>query len=431
VFPFSSPAKKVRQQAREWVSLARKVDNYRRDVMPQADLEELRLRRRELEAVLHDKQADSKAFEQPVHALEKVLRRVGGSFYPRSFWVENIEMILVAAILAIGVRTFFLQPFKIPTNSMYPTYNGLTAETYFHDDIPNRAMQLFNLLRLGATQRTVGGEPGAELVLPIQTLETLRTHRVAGPRGGFSGPYGGAYLAQQNVAGRQWLFFPSTKAMYSFIVGDKVVDVRVPMDFPMGDVIAEIVERAGGDFRVVPGSGEFDYLAHTGIRADEAGNLLGFSVKTGDMLMVDRFTYNFRRPEAGDPFVFRTDNIVGMNPGERGKYYIKRIAGVPGDTLQIDPPALLRNGEPATAARAFVRNAAQEGEYPGYKIAPRGTYFPGNTPLKLPEESYIALGDNSPHSLDSRMWGFVPEDAIVGKAVFIYYPFSFRWGLAE
>jgi signal peptidase I len=49
----------------------------------------------------------------------------------------------------------------------------------------------------------------------------------------------------------------------------------------------------------------------------------------------------------------------------------------------------------------------------------------------IPEGTYVALGDNSANSADSRYWGYVPEKAVIGKAIFIYYPFTKRWGVAE
>jgi signal peptidase I len=50
---------------------------------------------------------------------------------------------------------------------------------------------------------------------------------------------------------------------------------------------------------------------------------------------------------------------------------------------------------------------------------------------EIPTGNYVALGDNSANSLDSRYWGFVPEKSVIGKAIFIYYPFTKRWGFAE
>ena len=59
-----------------------------------------------------------------------VLRRTGGAIYPKTALIENVEFFLVAAIVILGIRTYFVQPFKIPTNSMWPTYNGMTPQVY-------------------------------------------------------------------------------------------------------------------------------------------------------------------------------------------------------------------------------------------------------------------------------------------------------------
>lgn len=428
----SSAARKARKQANEWVALAHKVDHYRRDVLSEASLAELRVARQSVENAV--KEGDENGIRNAVETLEKQLRQSGGSFYPRSFWVENIEMIVVAAILAVGVRTFFLQPFKIPTNSMYPTYNGITEKAYFWDEEPALPARIFNIARLGATHRSVEGNPGDELILPLVSTRQLAAKGVAKPNGyvRHNGELGNENFALEEayVDGRRWFIFPAQQAQYRFRVGDQDVFVKAPIDFPMHDVLSDVLSHPGAKVSAERSSSG-GWLIHTGLSADEAGKLLSFDVRTGDMLFVDRFTYHFRAPKAGDPFVFRTVDVPLME-NQQPSYYIKRIAGQPGDQLQIEDPVLLRNGAPADAAEAFERNAAQEGEYRGYVQVRRGdAVWTGERVLDVPAESYVALGDNSPNSEDSRFWGFVPEKAVVGKAFFIYYPFSHRWGLAE
>jgi signal peptidase I len=154
---------------------------------------------------------------------------------------------------------------------------------------------------------------------------------------------------------------------------------------------------------------------------------LSFDILTGDQLFVDRLSYHFIKPKVGDGFVFRTRNIAGLahNGVPDDKYYIKRLVGVPGDTLEVRSPVLLHNGEPITGSRAFELNANQEMRYRGYEA--RGLLEPGQT-LTVPEKSFFAMGDNSYNSLDGRIWGFVPADDVVGRPLFIYYPFTRRWG---
>ena len=86
------------------------------------------------------------------------------------------------------------------------------------------------------------------------------------------------------------------------------------------------------------------------------------------------------------------------------------------------------NGSPAKGSEAFNENAQMINGYCGYK--PFGMLEDGKT-VKVPKNSYYAMGDNSENSWDSRYWGFVPEKAVVGKALVIFYPFTKRWGAAK
>src|SRR4029453_7444015 len=73
------------------------------------------------------------------------------------------------------------------------------------------------------------------------------------------------------------------------------------------------------------------------------------AIDTGDQVFVDKFSYNFVKPHRGDVFVFRTDNIPAIRPDPQGgpPFYIKRLAGLPGDRLRIDPPFLYVNSKKA------------------------------------------------------------------------------------
>lgn len=420
----------ARKQGKEWYQLARKIDHFRRDVVSEEGLLELRKAYGALHAVLKDKGATVADISAAVEALEPILRRLGGDFYPRNSVTEYVDMIVVAAIFMIGIRTFFLQPFKIPTNSMYPTYNGLTTEVYFGDEEPGRAMRLFRVAQLGAGHRTVKGEAGKELIIPVLTSPPSPQTRGYFTRGMQRGFIPANYQASAGF--QRFLVLPGPAFDYTFLVGDEPVYVRVPAEFPMNHVLKKILDRAGDDLRVERGSGGYDFLVHTGIRVPDDGSpVLSFDVKSGDMLFVDRFTYNFRRPQVGDPFVFNTTTIKTMEQDQRGMYYIKRIAGGPGDVLKVEEPVLYRNGKPADGAEAFLRNARREGEYEGYLPRIGRNQRALNFEQTIPDDSYFAMGDNSDESADSRSWGFVPEKAIVGRAIFIYYPFSSRWGLAE
>jgi signal peptidase I len=148
-------------------------------------------------------------------------------------------------------------------------------------------------------------------------------------------------------------------------------------------------------------------------------------------VFVDKFSYNFVKPHRGDVFVFRTNNIPGI-PGdvEMGQpFYIKRLAGVPGDTLRISSPDLYIGGKLAQQF-GFKRVMAAQDGYRGYSNAPGSLYLSNaSSTFTVPAHGYFALGDNSYNSADSRYWGIAPEEDLVGRGLFVYWPFNRHWGL--
>ncbi len=128
------------------------------------------------------------------------------------------------------------------------------------------------------------------------------------------------------------------------------------------------------------------------------------TVMTNDRLIANRLAYTFSDPK-------RFDIIVFVAPDEPDKLFIKRIIGIPGDTIEIVNGTLIINGK-----------VIEEEEY--VKEQMNGSYGP----VTVPEGHYFMLGDNRNNSLDSRYWfnTFVPEDTILGEAMFTYFP-SIHW----
>lgn len=146
-------------------------------------------------------------------------------------------------------------------------------------------------------------------------------------------------------------------------------------------------------------------------------------------------SYHFRRPSRGEVFVFDTREIKGIqsqtNPGS---HYIKRLAGVPGDELQIRGTDLYVNGEKATEP-GFVSVMSKQDDYHGYDASGRLANQRIMTARKSDRDGmneYIALGDNSYNSSDSRAWGTVKEFNVIGPAAFSLWPFaSGHWGIIK
>ena len=432
----------AREQADNLLRMAAKVDAYRCDIIPEKQLDDLRSTAERVRDLRADKKTGANALDAASEALHEAMLRCGGDIYPVTFLGENIEMLLVAAILAIGVRAFFLQPFKIPTNSMYPTYNGMTPYVYRLDDsgpgVPQRA---WNLLVHGATHYDVVAPVDGDVRIPVFVA-------------------GDMVMAQWSPhEGRKWFGLREEKQHeYTLYVGNTPVTVDVPEDFTMDQAFLETYFPdlpPGWVDQGMPGRymDEHGYLKRgvdpadpnlvsffldTGHQVKQGDKVLNFDRRTGDMLFVDRFTYNFFPPKVGDPFVFSTSGIPSLvEGGMGGQYFIKRLVGRPGDTLEVRPPALYSNGNPIQGAKSFAKEAQKIDEYPGYVYGRPNPQYPapsmagpGQT-VTVPAGYFFAMGDNSPSSLDSRYWGGVPSQNVVGRALLIVFPFTSHVGLAK
>lgn len=127
------------------------------------------------------------------------------------------------------------------------------------------------------------------------------------------------------------------------------------------------------------------------------------TLKIGDRIFVNRFVYKLSKPKCGDIAVF-------IYPADNKRDFIKRVIGLPGETMEIINGHILVNGK-------FVKSPS---------FIPNNIYYStgkyGSRKIHVPENSYFVLGDNSGNSKDSRYWGFVPSENLKGKAFLIYWP---------
>jgi signal peptidase I len=122
------------------------------------------------------------------------------------------------------------------------------------------------------------------------------------------------------------------------------------------------------------------------------------TLQPGEFLMVNKLIYRFDEVERGDIVVFH-------NPNNTNEDYIKRVIGLPGDIIE------------AKEAEIFVNGFALDEEY----IAEQPIY---SGIWEVPDDEIFVLGDNRNQSSDSHVWGFVPMENVVGKAIAIYWPFN-------
>ena len=111
---------------------ANRIYSYRKDVLAERDLKKLSETKERLRELIHSFKSirDDLKLQKEIELINQFLLKIGGKIYPKTFWIDNVEVGLVALVIIIGIRTFFFQPFLIPTNSMYPTYSGMNEVIY-------------------------------------------------------------------------------------------------------------------------------------------------------------------------------------------------------------------------------------------------------------------------------------------------------------
>lgn len=170
------------------------------------------------------------------------------------------------------------------------------------------------------------------------------------------------------------------------------------------------------------------------------------TIKIGEFIFVGMFSYDWHIPFTRQSFALRDnpkrgDIIVFEYPLDPEKDYIKRVIGVPGDTIEVKDKRVILNGEPLET-NPVTDKAILEDLTPKYSPDRMSLYRetingvkhyvaymndrhpPDMEPVKVPEDSFFVMGDNRDDSQDSRYWGFVPREKILGKAGFIWFSFN-------
>ncbi len=296
-----------------------------------------------------------------------------------SFAVEWFDIIVSALAVAFCFRAYFYEPFQIPTGSMQPTLYGVHTEATEETVFDRQPLRFFKWLISGET---------------FHDITIRKTGTVLG-------------WTQDAKPGYSSLFVQSGSQQMRYDIPGEIATFAFCANYPRG-------KRLNAGTRLWKGT-----------------------VKNGDFLFVNRWIWNFRHPQLGETIVFSTQGLQGL---PQNQHYIKRLCGRPGDQVQLksDSSYLWVNGEPATTPSRLAEIAEHlppwEGapRYAGYKPAPpqppQSPYTATSEFQLLPGE-YLAFGDNSENSLDSRYWGEIPSRNLLGPASFVHWPFtSPRWG---
>lgn len=296
-----------------------------------------------------------------------------------------LDLIAVVGAVAFGLRGLFFQPFQIPTSSMQPTLYGIHYVS-----------------KVNASNPYI-----AKLPAPLKNLlfGVVEAFAVTGNGGmlNFAAKEGGWLIDRTRLLtdGGDSISLPGNESQVL-----SYIDADPQQPLPAGKVIAD---------------------GH---------------VSLGDHLFVERFSLYLSPPKRGDIIVFTTDNLsYNGEPlaASSGNYYIKRVAALPLDTVKIvknqlyvKPYKAANFSKIQEIAPKFRKVYSGKGGYHGHlSDIPDTLPFANGSEYTVPEDHYLMLGDNSSFSLDSRYFGPVHRNNLVGRAFITFYPLSRRTGLID
>jgi len=409
---------KWKKEAQMLVKGALKFVHYKRDLLSEGTISEIESRRQDLLDAIRTK--DREKVSTASAMLQTVCEQSLPHQKPLGAFEENVEVIFVAIVIALGLRAYYLQPFRIPTGSMQPTLNGIIGTPMPEESWPSLPQRIVDQFLRGRTYAKVVAD---------------RDLRIATDRNGR--PMIGDVQFLHYFSRSQIVTVDSQPGLFSWLKGTDPVRLPAPVNPCRQIGLAQALQIAELNNGVIP----------------KGTVICEGAIDTGDWVLVDKFSYHFRKPRRGEVFVFDTLGIRGIHDrsGEQasGSHYIKRLCGVPGDTLTVQPPNLIVNGQIASEpsirrvseakgpyainpqgyipadpreARAHAKPVSQYITKPGETLTLTATAAPGM-------REYAALGDNTGNSLDSRYWGTVKGYNLVGPALCTFWPITNgHWG---
>ncbi|HZL13716.1 MAG TPA: signal peptidase I [Verrucomicrobiae bacterium] len=409
--------------------------NAQRDLLSPQALAAVQLKLDELDAALAEKANAGKVrikTEELQFAAEKWIKP-----YPHAAWRENVEVLLVALAVAMAIRTFFIQPFKIPTGSMQPTLFGIVSTPDFNM-VVGRA-EYFE--RAAASGYEI--PDAAKIALKAEAAQQAQLEKAIVIPGGW-----------ERV--KEW--FQGISYLHVVAPADGTIDGVGRMSKFLIFNLKQTISIGGATQTMwfPPDYGEEDLAHRAGLlpgRVYKKGeDVIKMRISAGDHLFVDRLTYNFRKPERGEIIVFQTGGIPEEARDHfnipNDQFWIKRLVALPGEHVQIgDDRHLIINGNRLDAstphfADVYGFNPAtppRDSHYSGHvngTVDKEDHLLPGLAPL-FPDAgtvftngdySDLVMGDNTCNSLDSRSWGSFAAQSVVGKSLFVYWPLTRRFG---
>lgn len=363
--------------------------------------------------------------------------------YPGAGLRDNVEVCLVVAVALMGFRTFFFQPMAIPTGSAQPTFYGIVGENLRDNPdaaIPSGFKKWY--------RSWIHGESYYHVIAKNDGVFKIIDSR---PKPAFP------FVSRQR-----------------FKVGDQKYTVWFPPKHVSRE--ANLWHYAGLDPHFPPSRKHFE----------KGETIIKIKVTSGDRLFVNRLIYNFRRPRRGETIVFKSTGLEGQGL-TADTHYIKRLVALGGETVSIGDDRRIRiNGQSLDISDSgfeFVYsfnpdNPPQKDAYSGHvngtvekrwrnwdrsrysrrsyswkemlqhfeiegphecprfdgkslstlssNLAPK--FRNADAEFQVRENHYLTFGDNTLNSRDSRYWGDIPREKVIGKSGFVFWPISERFG---
>ena len=402
---------KWKDEALHLVKGARKFVHYKRDLLTPEKVAEIEARRLDLLATI--KSGDRAKVDEASKQVRAVCDDSLPQDKPLGWLEENVEVMFVAIVIALGLRAYYLQPFRIPTGSMQPTLNGIIGKPMPETKWPAFPTRMMEFVLRGRSYVKIVNDRDRR-VATIQKSDGQMDY---------------------DIQDTQWLHFFS-RSEIRFVDSDPLT-LPAPRNPSWEAGLRSAMQIASRNKGMLP----------------KGTVLLEGYIDSGDLVLVDKVSYHFRNPIRGEVFVFDTQGIRGIDDRStdqaKGSHYIKRLCGVPGDSLTIQSPNLYIDGKIAKEF-GIQRVIHGQGEYAinpgGYELAKNepahgdktlhqslanpGDEFKLTAKTRPGMREYAALGDNTRNSLDSRYWGSVKEFNLVGPALFSLWPVTTgHWGI--
>jgi len=409
--------------------------NYKRDLLEEDRIQEIESRIADLKSTVKaGKKEDAKEASK---LLEKTCEQSLPKYRRPNAFQENIEVFFVAIVVALGIRAYFLQPFRIPTNSMYPTLNGITGMAVEKDKWPSLPVRTIQQASHGRNYFSLTAKKDSSIVA-IEDYTWMRFFSRVRVR--FS-------------TGQVETFSGSTTSLWQAGLTefyDELVQKQAPSTWLW--LKRRSIEERKKFYRSRESIVSKENFASYTIPANT--KILEGYTQSGDLIIVDKMSYHFKSPKQDDVLVFDTRGITQIEEKNKAdktppSHYIKRLIGTPGQHITIEPiehndpnyplgGIITRNGQNVDDP-GILRVQTRENEYHGYQRSHNSIGQPQYIfDIELADEpstglsEYWAMGDNSYKSWDSRGWGSVKEYNVVGPAFLSLWPFGTgHWGVID